>query len=88
MPRLVVCTLFLFCAACLCRAQGLPLATTLTRPEPTSDDWVYLDNGKVRLGVLRSSGAGIAYFALVGAKKNLLNHYDRGRLVQQSYQRG
>lgn len=54
-------------------------------PTPSSEDWVYLDNGQIRLGVLRSSGAGIAFFARVGAKRNLLNHYDRGRLIQQSY---
>ncbi len=48
-------------------------------------EWVYLDNGQVRLGVKKSSGAGIAYLSLSGSDRNLLNHFDHGRLVQQSY---
>lgn len=48
-------------------------------------DWAYLDNGQIRLGVKKTSGAGIAYLSASGSTKNLLNHYDHGRLVQQSY---
>lgn len=47
--------------------------------------WVYLDNGEIKLGVKESSGAGIAYFSQSGSDRNLLNHFDHGRLVQQSY---
>lgn len=54
-------------------------------PGTEAEDWVYLDNGVVRLGVVRSSGAAIAFLAESGAPRNLLNHFDRGRLVQQSY---
>ena len=50
-----------------------------------TEDWVYLDNGKLRLGVIRSSGGAIAFLAQSGSTRNLLNHFDRGRLVQQSY---
>lgn len=46
---------------------------------------MYLDNGKLRLGVIRSSGAAIGFLAPSGSERNLLNHYDRGRLIQQSY---
>lgn len=56
------------------------------KPKNTpADDWVYLDNGKLRLGVLRSSGGAIAFLAPSGSSRNLLNHFDRGRLIQQSY---
>lgn len=48
-------------------------------------EWVYLDNGKVRLGVKKSSGAGIAWLSASGSDVNLLDHYDHGRLIQQSY---
>ncbi len=48
-------------------------------------DLVFLDNGLIRLGVKKSSGAGIAWFSLAGTNRNLINHWDRGRLVQQSY---
>ncbi len=54
-------------------------------PGAQAEDWVYLDNGKLRLGVIRSSGAAIAFLAQAGSSRNLLNHFDRGRLVQQSY---
>jgi hypothetical protein len=57
----------------------------LLAAQPPADDWIYLDNDQVRLGVMKSSGAAIAYFAESASQKNLLNHFDRGRLVQQSY---
>ena len=66
-------------------AALLGSAAADTAPTVQSDDWVYLDNGKLRLGVFRSSGASIAFLAPSGSSRNLLNHFDRGRLVQQSY---
>lgn len=54
-------------------------------PQVHAEDWAYLDNGKIKLGVRRSSGAAIAFLAPSGSTRNLLNDYDRGRLVQQSY---
>lgn len=54
-------------------------------PGASSEDWIFLDNGILRLGVIKSAGAGIGYLSRSGSKRNLLNHYDRGRLIQQSY---
>jgi hypothetical protein len=48
-------------------------------------DWLYLDNGQVRLGVDRAAGASIGYFGESATGRNLLNHYDKGRFIQQSY---
>jgi hypothetical protein len=53
--------------------------------ERSTNDFVFIDNGQLRLGVKKSSGAGIAYLALSAAGENVINHWDRGRLVQQSY---
>lgn len=66
---------------------GLPFTIRACHAAEPSDPkaWTYLDNGHIRLGVKTSSGAGIGYFAARGSKRNLLNHYDHGRLVQQSY---
>jgi hypothetical protein len=50
-----------------------------------ADDWAFLDNGQVRLGVKKTSGAGIGWFSESGSARNLINDWDRGRLVQQSY---
>lgn len=54
-------------------------------PGMNAAKWVYLDNGQIKLGVKESSGAGIAYLSVSGSDRNLLNHFDHGRLVQQSY---
>jgi hypothetical protein len=66
--------LFAFCA----NASGGTLGGN-------ADDWVYLDNGQVRLGVKKTSGAGIGWFSASGSERNLINDWDRGRLIQQSY---
>ena len=60
---------------------------TLAKPigKEAAEDWVYLDNGQIRLGALKTSGAAIGYLVLSGSTRNLLNHIDHGRLVQQSY---
>lgn len=54
------------------------------KPKP-EQDWAYLDNGTIRIGVDKSRGAAIGYFSLSKEKKNLLNHNDEGRFIQQSY---
>jgi hypothetical protein len=53
--------------------------------ERSTNDLVFIDNGQLRLGVKMSSGAGIAYLALSSTRENVINHWDRGRLVQPSY---
>jgi hypothetical protein len=60
---------------------------TLAKPSPEGrpQDWAFLDNGQIRLGVKKTSGAAIGYLSPSGSTKNLLNHLDHGRLVQQSY---
>jgi hypothetical protein len=52
---------------------------------PPAEQWAYLDNGKLRIGVKVSSGAAIGWLSLSKSTRNLLNHWDHGRLVQQSY---
>jgi len=48
----------------------------------------YIDNRVVRLGVDLGSGGSVFYFARSATKRNLLNHRDLGRFVQQSYYGG
>lgn len=64
-----------------------PLSCNLTHAKPEAKDqvWVYLDNGTLRIGIDKSRGAAIGYFALSKDKRNLLNHHDEGRFIQQSY---
>ena len=49
------------------------------------DHALFLDNGSVRLGVDLSSGGSIFSFGYSAGETNLLNHFDRGRFIQQSY---
>jgi hypothetical protein len=62
-----------------------PPAQASTAPDTDQQSWKYLDNGQVRVGVRVDMGAGIAWLSASGAKVNLLDHYDHGRLVQQSW---
>ena len=48
-------------------------------------DWVYLENEELKVGLLRSHGAAIGFLSGREDQRNLLNHYDHGRLIQQSY---
>jgi hypothetical protein len=54
-------------------------------PVQAAENWHYLDNGEVRLGVNLNAGACIGWFSKSGTQENLLNAYDVGRYVQQSY---
>ncbi len=47
-------------------------------------EWAYIDNGKLRLGVRKDAGACIGFLAGPDGK-NVLNSFDHGRFVQQSY---
>jgi hypothetical protein len=49
------------------------------------DGLVRLGNEHIALGLKRDSGGAIAWISASGSDRNLINAYDRGRLVQQSY---
>lgn len=66
---------------CFAVLAGLGLAI-VARAE---DSWVYIDNGQIRLGVNKTAGACIGFLATGEDKPSVLNSYDRGRFVQQSY---
>lgn len=57
---------------------------TLATPLNTND-WAFLDNGEIRLGVKKTSGGCIGYLSLNDSDRNLLNHHDQGRFIQQSF---
>jgi hypothetical protein len=45
----------------------------------------FLSNGQITLGVRADSGACIDYFSRTAPAQNVINSYDRGRFIQQSY---
>jgi hypothetical protein len=49
------------------------------------DEWVYLENGLLKLGVNKTAGACIGWLSAGKDAPNVLNSFDRGRFVQQSY---
>lgn len=77
-------------AAAAASTWGGLLARGALGAEPPKDQWRWLDNGVFRLGVNLSGGASIGHFSHSPQSgqadtRNVLNHYDRGRFVQQSY---
>ena len=72
-------------------AQWLVLCGLVDRIAPpvgaqtTDEGWAFLENDSLRLGVKTSSGAAIGYLSLSGSDRNLVNHWDHGRLIQQSF---
>jgi len=48
----------------------------------------YLDNGVVKVGVDLAKGGSITYLSLSGSTNNIVNNYDLGRQIQQSYYSG
>lgn len=52
------------------------------------EDHLFLDNGTVKIGLNRTKGASITWLSWAAHPKNIVNHSDPGRLVQQSYYAG
>ena len=75
----IVTTLAILLTCSLCCAQAPTESTT----DPS--EWQFIDNGQIKVGVKRASGAAIGWMSLSGSDHNLVNHFDRGRLIQQSY---
>ncbi len=65
------------------REQDRQRARTDAKP-----DWHFLDNGTVRIGIDKSRGGCIGFFGESSTNLNLLNHFDTGRFIQQSYYGG
>ena len=53
-------------------------------PKPTPK-MLFLQNELIKIGVDEAAGGGIAYFSKAKDGKNVLNAYDLGRYIQQSY---
>jgi uncharacterized repeat protein (TIGR01451 family) len=67
---------------------SLIVALSVTAQSATADSMSYLDNGVIRLGVDLAKGGTITYLATSGAGVNVINSFDLGREVQQSYWSG
>jgi hypothetical protein len=54
-------------------------------PLAAAEHWRYLDNGQIRLGVNMDAGGSIGWLSPSHSSENVLNAYDHGRFVQQSF---
>lgn len=54
-------------------------------PEAGMEDATYINNGEIQLGVDMKRGGAVFHFSEAATKRNLLNHCDEGRFMQQSY---
>jgi len=69
--------------ASLALALALALAASSARPAASAgdDSFLFLDNGRVRVGVDVTRGGSIGWLSASGGR-NLVNHADMGREVQ------
>lgn len=68
--------IFLLLASLVAANPQAPVVASKTR---------FIDNGKLKIGVDLTSGGSIFWLSELPADRNLLNHADRGRFIQQSY---
>ncbi|HAB19966.1 MAG TPA: hypothetical protein DCE44_26490 [Verrucomicrobiales bacterium] len=64
------------------------LAGQSTKEGHAKVDLELLDNGAVQVGVDRTKGGAITHLSWEAYPKNVVNHHDPGRLIQQSYYAG
>jgi len=57
----------------------------LTTQALGAEHWIYLDNGHIRLGMNMDAGGSIGWFSPSRSTDNVLNAFDHGRYVQQSF---
>lgn len=54
-------------------------------PDAVATKTKFVENGKLRIGVDLGSGGAVFWLSELPEGRNLLNHADRGRFIQQSY---
>jgi len=67
------------------RVLTLAVVFSLALSALGEDTWVFIDNGALRLGVNKTAGACIGFLSAGKDQPSILNSYDHGRFVQQSY---
>ena len=77
----------LFCVLCeiLNVTALLQTESWVAASEKAQEELIWLKNEKLKIGLSPSSGGAIAWISAVGANRSLINSFDRGRLVQQSW---
>ena len=59
-----------------------PLALLVATMAHADDQFYFLDNGVVRVGIDATRGGAIGWLSQSGSSYNVINHHDMGREVQ------
>ena len=63
-------------------SNSSPLPHAVPRPAlPTDDQYTYIDNGVIRVGVDVTRGGAIGYLSASNSKTNVINCHDMGRYI-------
>jgi hypothetical protein len=81
----VLCVSIISLSSVSCSKSSTDVETVDSTDSYKYTGYAYIDNGIVRIGVDMSKGGCIFYFAESSTKRNLMNHHDAGRFMQQSY---
>lgn len=75
--------------------QQQKITPSVPKPKPIQDvnmdnssipsDNIFIDDGRIKIGFNMSRGAGIYYISESNSQNNLINNFDTGRLIQQSF---
>jgi hypothetical protein len=69
-------------------ALALIIITAWAAKDPAFAQVQYLDNGVIKIGVDLTRGGAISYLSESNSSENVVNVYDNGRFIQQSYYSG
>ncbi len=72
------------CVTALCVSLMSPWAFAQNEPA-SSEPLLFIGNDQIRIGLKKESGGAIAWVSQGATGENLVDSYDRGRLIQQSY---
>lgn len=81
-------TLFLADMSSGCASTLVSWGLDISVVSPALTNVSYLDNGTVKVGIDLAKGGSITYLSKSGTNDNIINNYDLGRQVQQSYYSG
>ena len=68
-----------------CMMRCWMMLWALTMLLGAQEHWMFLDNGKVRVGINLNAGGSIGWLSKSHSPDNLLNSFDHGRYLQQSF---
>lgn len=79
----IIC-LFIFISCTGCNQKKTTVLNSGKNDSPEKDH-LYISNGTIKAGLDLSAGGSLFFLGEEKTGRNLINHYDKGRFIQQSY---